>query len=255
MGLPGLALLIIATQAMRARFGSSVVVRMQPDAPVEIAQKTVCLFIERATGKPLGGFADGAFTCVLRVELFAPVEAEVSSSSIAQMLQGSSALWFMWREIEAALAPSAGPWGVLWEQFRLDLDGEMFSMPLFETKKGVKVAAQVVGLTVSALTSPPFGEPTQAWADLLTQMRATGGELSSVADLIETAVRGGMSGFPALAATLGVSNKTLAALGLGSIADDGSTPTPMDHATLEDPSGNEPTVTIQAGVATPMEPF
>jgi len=255
MGLPGLALLIIATQALRARFGSDVIVRQQPDAAVEITQKTVCLFIERASGKPRGGFGDGVFNCVMRVEMFAPVDAEIAASPAAQMLHGSAALWFVWREIEAALAPSSGAWGALWEQFRLDLDGEMFSMPLFETEKGVKVAAQVVGLTISALASPLFGEPTQAWADLLAQMRASGGELSSVADLIEAAIRSGMAEFPALAATLGVSNRTLAALGLGSLAADGSAPPLMDQATLEDADGSEPTVTMQAGEPTPMEPF
>jgi len=255
MGLPGLALLIIATQALRARFGADVVVKMEPDAPVEIVAKTVCLFVERASGKPIGGFGEGGSTVVLRVELFSPVDAEVSGASAAQMLQGSAALWFMWREIEAALAPSSGPWGELWEQFRTSLTGDMYSMPLFETEKGVKVASHMVALTISALSSPPFGEPTQAWSALLAQMRAASGELPLIADLLAAAIRSGMTGFSALAATLGVSNATLAALGLGSINADGAPPPLINGVTVENEDGSEPPVTVAVGETLPMEPF
>jgi hypothetical protein len=92
----------------------------------------------------------------------------------------------------------------------------MFAPPLFETEKGVKVAAHVYSLTVDSLSEPPFGAPTAAWSDLLAQMRAQGGELTAFADLLQSAMTGDdLSVWQALDATLGVSAATLQAIGLG----------------------------------------
>jgi hypothetical protein len=181
----------------------------------------VCVFVERASAHPgdvsliMGDSQTG-----LRVELFAPVDAVPGASPGAAALKGSTALFFMWRECVAALAPDASPWAKIWESFRLSIAAEMYAPPLFETEKGVKVAAHVYSLTVDALSDPPFGEPTQAWADLLAQMRAVGGELSSLADILEASIRGGsLTVFEALAATFGLSGDTMASIGLGAAPD------------------------------------
>lgn len=221
-GLPGIALLVILTQAFRARMGSSVRVEMQPDSPVDATLgPALCVFVERASAHPSDvSMILGDSQIVLRIELFAPVDAGSASSPGSAALKGSTALFFMWRECVAALAPDASPWSALWEAFRLSIVAEMYAPPLFETEKGVKVAAHVYSLTVDALSDPPFGDPPQAWADLLAQMRADGGELTGFADILEASIRGGgLGAFEALAATLGLSGATMASIGLGSAPD------------------------------------
>lgn len=216
MGLVGLALLIILTQSLRASLGAGVIVRMQPDGPVDISGRTICLFVERAIGHPEAGtVSDGRSQVMLRIELFTPIAVNSTGSSTAATLQGSVALFFLWRSLEKALAPESGPWGVLWERFRLGLIADMYAPPLFETEKGVKIVAQVVQLTVESLSSPYFGEPSDAWSALLAQLRATGGELAPFADLLEASLTGGdFTDLQVLSAALGVSDATLIALGL-----------------------------------------
>lgn len=221
-GLSGIALLVIVTQAFRARMGADVRVEMQPDAPVDAAAgPTICVFIERASSHQNDvSLLQGDSQIVLRVELFAPVDATAAASPGSAALKGSTALFFMWRECVAALAPDASPWAGLWERFRLSIMADMYAPPLFETEKGVKVAAHVYGLTIDPLCDPPFGEPTEAWSDLLAQMRADGGELSSLADILEASIRGGsLTVFEALAATFGLSGDTMASIGLGAAPD------------------------------------
>jgi hypothetical protein len=244
-GLSGIALLIIATQALRVGLASANVV-MQPDGPVDVTKgPTIAVFIERAGlhAKDVS-LAMGDSQVVLRVELFAPVAAESSGGAAA--LKGSTALFFMWRQCVAALAPDASPWGALWERFRLAVDAEMFAPPLFETEKGVKVAAHVYSLTVDALSEPPFGAPTAAWSALLAQMRTQGGELTGFADLLETALTGALSEWPALAATLGVSSDTLAAIGLG------DTPAPVAPLPPAEQADSQ-TVAVPDALAAPVE--
>ncbi len=229
--LPGLALLVVMTQAFRARFGDDVRVHMQPDAPVVVDEgKSVCLFIERTTAHPEGpSLTLGDGQVVLRVELYSPALTPALNSIPLARLQGHAALPFMWRECIAALDPSAAPWGALWEKFRLALDAEMSAPPLLETQKGVKVAAWVFSITVDSLGEPLFGEPRGAWAALLASLRAAGGELPEFADLLEASLRGGdMPAWRALGMSLGVSRDTLNDLGIGPDAPSPPDETPAD---------------------------
>ena len=240
-GLVGLALLIIMTQALRAHFGAGVAVYQSPDAPVDVSEmRTICLFVERSSSKPEGGsFCGGDSQIVIRLELYAPVVSGAGSEALA----GSAALPFMWRGIVAALAPEASPWGAVFEWFRLSVEAEQYAPPLFQTEKGVKIAAHVYLVTIDSLAEPMFGAgslgPNSAWVALLNRMRASGGELIAVADQMETAIRGGLTDWRALAATLGLSRASADAVGIGpDVMDAGDAPASPDlsidvAATLE----------------------
>jgi hypothetical protein len=212
MGIVAFAVLLILTQMLRAGLGPAVTVLMQPDAPVDVVQRTICLYVETASGKPRAQTtSDGDGAMRIRMELFSPV----NDASSGAPLKGSMALFFLWRAIEGALAPDATPWGAIWESFRLDLAAYAETLPLFETEKGVKIAAQVVVLTIDTLASPFFAAPTDAWSALLAQMRAGTAEMQALAPLLEAAIRGaGLSDLESLASSLGVSDATLTALGL-----------------------------------------
>ena len=222
MGLTAFAVLLILTQMIRAALGSTVTVLMQPDAPVDVTQRTVCLYIESASGKPRAETtADGENAMRIRVELFAPV----NDPSPGVMLKGSMALFFLWRAIEGALAPDSSAWGAIWETFRLDLDAYSETLPLFETEKGVKIAAQVVILTVDTLASPFFGAPNAAWTGLLAQMAAGNTEMQQLAPILQAAVEGAsLSSIELLAESLGVSAATLSNIGLGATVNPSDNP-------------------------------
>lgn len=221
-GLVGLALLIIMTQALRAHFGADVVVHQSPDVPIDVSEaRTICLFVERSSSKPAGGsFCGGDSQIVMRLELYAPVVAGAGVEALA----GSAALPFMWRGIVAALAPETSSWGAVFEWFRLAIEAEQYAPPLFQTEKGVKIAAHVYLVTIDSLSEPMFGAASlgreSAWVALLGQMRRSGGELVAVADQIEAAIRGGLTDWRSLAATLGLSRASADAVGIGPDAMD-----------------------------------
>lgn len=236
-GLVGLALLVIMTQALRAHFGAAVAVHQSPDEPVDVSQtRTICLFVERSSSKPeSAAFSGGDSQIVIRLELYAPVVSGAGPDALA----GSAALPFLWRGVVAALAPECGVWGAAFENFRLALEAEQYAPPLFQTEKGVKVAAHVYLVTIDSLAEPLFGAGSlgegSAWAHLLTTMRAAGGELPAVADRIEAAIRGGLTDWRALAASLGLSRGSADAIGVGPGVDEAVAP-PVAADLVVDPA-------------------
>lgn len=254
MSLPSLALLIVATGALREVLPPWTKVVAAPGEPQELVEEGGKVLVAVFTGDEVHpvqrrrlGLANP--TVELAVQVLCPprVEAvvELQGRPVAANLEthgaGAFAVFMsVHRAIERGLgAPDPGSWGELWQDFVVGLNDDLERRPfLAQSKATVAIPACDFSLPCELIPSPPLGgELPEVWGKLLTKMRADPA-VSGLADYVEAEIRGNpLEPWRAELALAGLSRWEGEALGYGTLAGTGATPA-ATRLTIGTPRGD-----------------
>jgi hypothetical protein len=203
MSLVPFALRVCATRALQAALPVNVVVVDSPQEPLDLLDKAapqpiVAVYtgstITKLEGRNLLG---GAPVVLLTLQMFLP-ETFAFETSPGQFItvdtrrQGAeTALDILWRDALLVLNASPERWAALWREF-VPVVTNIANQHYLLERNGVKVTAREVTLECEPIHEPvPGGDPTEAWAALITLMRADtrGDGLSALADWVEESIR------------------------------------------------------------------
>jgi len=204
MSLVPFALRVCATRALQAALPAAVVVVDSPQEPLDLLDKAtprpvVAVYTGSTMTKTEGrNLLGGAPVVLLTLQIFLPETFAFETSpghfiSVDTRRQGAeAALDILWRDALLALNASAEPWASLWREFAPVVASIANQHYLLE-RNGVKVTAREVTIECEPLHEPvPGAEPADAWAALITLMRADtrGDGLSALADWVEASIHG-----------------------------------------------------------------
>ena len=203
MSLVPFALRVCATRALQAALPASVVVVDSPQEPLdsldkEASRPIVAVYTGSAITKLEGrNLLGGAPVVLLALQMFLP-ESFSFEAAPGQMIvvdtrrQGAeTALDILWRSALLALNGSPEPWAALWREF-VPVVASIANQHYLLERNGVKVTAREVTLECEPIHEPvPGAEPADAWAALISLMRADtqGDGLSALADWVEASIR------------------------------------------------------------------
>lgn len=248
MSLPSLALLIVATGALREVLPPWTKVLPAPGEPQELVEEGGKVLVAVFTGDEVHPVQRRRLgltnpTVELAVQVLCPprVEAtvELQGEAVTRTLEthgaGAFAVFMtVHRAIERGLgAPDPGSWGELWQEFVVALNDDLERRPfLAPSKASVMIPGCDFSLPCELIPSPPLGgELPDAWGKLLTKMRADPA-VSGLADYVEAEIRGRpLEPWQAELALAGLSRWEGEALGYGTVAGIGATP-PLTRATI-----------------------
>ncbi len=257
MSLVPFAIRVATVRALQSALPASVAVLDSPQDAVALLddgtpQPLVAVYTGHSVAEIQGrGLHGGARTVDLSLQIFIPESITFSygaglSLTIDTRRQGAeTALDILCRETIRCLNESEDPWATLLRQFVPQMPRELVSSYLVETSK-IKITAREVVLTCDTIHEPiAGGAPADAWAQLLTLMRADDGEdgLPLLSDWLESEIRGGAD-LPQAQRDrfyIGISKDTSQAIDVEpTVHDIGSVPVPEVEelagvATLTDP--------------------
>ena len=203
MSLVPFALRVCATRALQAALPASVVVVDSPQEPLDSLDKAaprpiVAVYTGSAMTKLEGrNLLGGAPGVLLALQLFLP-ESFAFEAAPGQMIvvdtrrQGAeTALDIFGRSALLALNSSPEPWAALWREF-VPVVASIANQHYLLEMNGVKVTARELTLECEPIHEPvPGAEPADAWAALISLMRADtqGDGLSALADWVEASIR------------------------------------------------------------------
>jgi hypothetical protein len=203
MSLVPFALRVCATRALQAALPGNVVVVDSPQEPLDLLDRPTPLpivavytgsTITKLEGRNLLG---GTPVVMLTLQLFLPETFAFEASpdrviTVDTRRQGAeTALDILWRSALLALNGSPEPWAALWREFT-PVVASLANQHYLLERNSVKVTAREVTLECEPIHEPvPGGAPTEAWAGLISLMRADtkGDGLSALADWVEASIR------------------------------------------------------------------
>ncbi|MBY6239811.1 hypothetical protein [Methylosinus sp. Sm6] len=222
VGLTSFAVGLAATRALRGRTMAENRVHLEPNVAIAVTAPTLCVYVAGGETEVEGRALLDASGNRVRFELLLPpVVVLATGQQEAQLdMNASAALAFalFWRQCMIALQADQNVWSGLWRSFVPRIHSLVSGADLIELEKGQKIPARIVELVIEPLSEPSIGaEPAGVWAELLAAMRAEGGELSVLADLLQTAITGTvvLDDWRADFARLGLSFSLGEALGVG----------------------------------------
>jgi hypothetical protein len=225
-GLSSFAVGLAAARALRNRTWAGARVLFEPLSPVEATEPTIAIWGVHSRSPIAGRALLEATNLRLCVELFLPVTVEASDGTTAWTLDlgasAAGAFAIFWRQCEIALQADQTVWADLFRALLINATAEVSGADLYENDKGAKIAARMWEIAGETLNEPQIGlDPVGVWADWLAAMRADGAELSSLADLYQSQIKGGSTliDWQADFATLGLSQSYAPALGLAPDGD------------------------------------
>lgn len=197
-GLTSFAIGLAAARALRGRTMAENRVHLEPNAAIGVTAPTLCIYVAVGAADVDGRALLDASGCRVRFELLLPpIVALATGEQDAQLdVNASAALAFalFWRQCLVALQSDQGVWSGLWRSFIPRIHSLASGADLIELEKGRKIPARIVELLIEPLSEPSIGvEPQGVWAELLAAMRAESGELSVLADLLQSAITGAVA--------------------------------------------------------------
>lgn len=254
MSLPSLALLIVATGALRETLPPWMTVLPAPGEPQELVREGGNVLVAVFTGDEVHpvqrrrlGLANPTVElavqvlCPPRVEATVELQGEPVTRTLETHGAGAFAVFMsVHRAIERGLgAPDPGSWGELWQEFVVALNDDLERRPfLAQSRANVAIPGCDFSLPCELIPSPALGgELPDAWGKLLTKMRADPA-VSGLADYVEAEIRGEpLEPWRAELALAGLSRWEGEALGYGTVAGIGAAP-PFSGATISTPRGD-----------------
>jgi hypothetical protein len=222
VGLTSFAVGLAATRALRGRTMAENRVHLEPNAAIAVTAPTLCVYVAAGESEVEGRALLDASAGRVRIELLLPpVVVMAQGEQEAQLdVNASAALAFalFWRQCMIALQSDQNVWSGLWRAFVPRIRSLVSGGDLIELEKGQKIPARIVELIIEPLSEPSIGvEPQGVWVELLAAMRTETGELSVIADLLQSAITGAvaLADWRSDLARLGITFALGEALGVG----------------------------------------
>lgn len=194
-GIASFAAGLCAQRALRGRTLASARVLLEPGAPVDVKEPTIVVHTGESLSEIFGRALASADGLGLRFELFLPCGVEVTAGGGTWALETASSLSLpfalFWRQCEIALSADQGAWANLFRALVLNMEMLREFQDFIPLETGMRIAMRGVDIKATTLDSPPIGAaPSGFWADFIAAMRAEGGELASLATLVERMIKG-----------------------------------------------------------------
>jgi len=244
MSLVGQALLIVVQNMLRNRTWAEDRIFEQPIDPIdgmlregpESGRPVTAVYFEQAAGSPVGLETQrGAQKITLKVMTYIPPMVTVVEGGVELTFDPTGAalaLNVLGRQIDTALHTGNDDWVALFRVFSSGVESRKARFILIEPENGVRIPCMELEYVLNTVPEPDIGRPIfGGWAKLDLLLRAGGGEMTQVADMLKTAIEQptGLPNWSQFQKSANLSDAAFEATGLAPMAvDDNNQAVPIN---------------------------